>query len=301
MTATATRLATAAPSVAGPHDSDTRVPGPTCRPRPLARYRDGDGCERHVVSRRGAQGSVLVIDQDALSFSDRRLVAHLWPDEPQINASVIAHAYVADHHGRRARPLSDLDWETLPAGREPATEYELRRGDELRDEQGRSYRLAIVDDGRRGDELRWTRRRPRRRPEPVGLRTVIGALEAYEPARARTKAALDDDHNAATGRLAAELQRLEHGPFVLNRALREAVQQRVASGELSLSQIAAHCGRGKQLATGLRIGDTSWLGRRIGTLPETGRSSATPWIHSDTLALIAREGLGVEPREVELA
>jgi hypothetical protein len=30
----------------------------------------------------------------------------------------------------------------------------------------------------------------------------------------------------------------------------------------------------------------------------TGRRN--PWVHSDTLALIARDGLGVAPREVEL-
>ena len=301
MTATAVPSSTASPSDARRIRRDARVADPPHHRRPLARYRDREGCERHIVARHGAQGSVLVIDQDALSLGDRRLVAHLWPDEPQINASLVADAYVADAHGRRARPLSELDWATLPGGREPAEEDEPCRDGELRDRHGRCYRLAVVAGRRLGGELRWTRRRGRRRPEPVALRTVIGALEAYEPARSRTKAALDDDQEAATRKLAAELQRLEHGPFVLNRALRDAVQQRVRSGELSLSQIAARCGRGKRLATGLRIGDTSWLGRRIGTLPEAGRSSPTPWIHTDTLALIAREGLGVEPREVELA
>jgi hypothetical protein len=35
-------------------------------------------------------------------------------------------------------------------------------------------------------------------------------------------------------------------------------------------------------------------------LPEGGRRTPTPWVSSDVLALIAREGLGLAPREVEL-
>jgi hypothetical protein len=135
----------------------------------------------------------------------------------------------------------------------------------------------------------------------VALRT-IGALEDYEPARALTRAAIEHPPSgAATEVLARELRMLERSPLVLNRALREAVHRRVRSGELSLSCIAARCGRGKRRATGLRFGDTTWLQRRLGVLPEKACSEPTPWIHTDVLALIAREGLGVEPREVELA
>ena len=48
-------------------------------------------------------------------------------------------------------------------------------------------------------------------------------------------------------------------------------------------------------------GETSWLARRIGVTPRGRvRPQPTPWIHSDTLALIAREGLGLCPNEVEL-
>ena len=136
----------------------------------------------------------------------------------------------------------------------------------------------------------------------MSLRTVVGAVEAYEPMRTLTRAAVQ---RAATRMevhaLARELDQLERSPLVLNRALREAVQRVVRGGELSLSCIAARCGRGKCSATGLRIGDTTWLQRRLGVLPEHGSSEPTPWIHTDVLALIAREGLGVEPREVELA
>ncbi len=134
------------------------------------------------------------------------------------------------------------------------------------------------------------------------MRTVIGALEDYEPARALTRAAVAHrPRGTGTEVLVGELRELERSRLVLNRALREAVQLRVRSGELSLSVIAARCGRGKRRATGLRVGDTTWLQRRLGVLPETGVSQPTPWIHTDVLALIARQGLGVEPREVELA
>ena len=69
---------------------------------------------------------------------------------------------------------------------------------------------------------------------------------------------------------------------------------------LSLSEIAIRCGRVKRDCKGNESGETSWLARRLGILPEGGRSAPTPWIHSDVLALIARDGLGVSPREVEL-
>jgi hypothetical protein len=71
--------------------------------------------------------------------------------------------------------------------------------------------------------------------------------------------------------------------------------------ELSLSEIAIRCGRVKRDGNGYAVnGDTSWLGRRIGQLPDGGADSSTPWVHTDTLALIARRGLGVAPVEVEL-
>jgi hypothetical protein len=101
-------------------------------------------------------------------------------------------------------------------------------------------------------------------------------------------------------RLAGELERLARSPIVLNRALREAVQRALARGELSMSEIAIRCGRVKRDRKGNESGETSWLARRLGLLPEAGRDTPTPWVHSDVLALIARRGLGVSPREVEL-
>ena len=67
-----------------------------------------------------------------------------------------------------------------------------------------------------------------------------------------------------------------------------------------MSEIAIRCGRIKRDRRGNVSGETSWLARRIGLLPEGGGDEPTPWVHSDVLALIARDGLGVSPREVEL-
>jgi hypothetical protein len=69
---------------------------------------------------------------------------------------------------------------------------------------------------------------------------------------------------------------------------------------VSMSEIAIRCGRVKRDANGTASGETSWLARRIGMLPEGGKSAPTPWVSSAVLALIAREGLGLSPREVEL-
>ena len=78
------------------------------------------------------------------------------------------------------------------------------------------------------------------------------------------------------------------------------VQKTVERQQLSMSEIALRCGRVKRDRKGNESGETSWLARRVGLLPEGGRDTPTPWIHSDVLALIARHGLGVSPREVEL-
>ena len=97
--------------------SATLTPSPTAADRPaggsgtaprsadLGTYRDRGGRERVVIARPGAGGSVLVIDQDAQTLTDRRLVAHLAADEPAVNAPVVAELYVADAE-RRAGGLS---------------------------------------------------------------------------------------------------------------------------------------------------------------------------------------------------
>ena len=86
---------------------------------------------------------------------------------------------------------------------------------------------------------------------------------------------------------------------MLNRRLREVVLATIGRNELSMSEIAIRCGRVKRDSRGNESGETSWLGRRLGLLPEGGQRTPTPWIHSDVLGLIARSGLGLSPREVE--
>ncbi len=137
----------------------------------------------------------------------------------------------------------------------------------------------------------------------VSVRDVIGALQDYEPVRALTTAAIrahHDDPGLSVAVLRAELARVAASPIVLNRRLRERVVQALARDGLSMSEIAVRCGRVKRDRRGNVSGETSWLARRLGLLPEGGERSPTPWIHSEVLALIARCGLGVCPWEVEL-
>ncbi len=97
-----------------------------------------------------------------------------------------------------------------------------------------------------------------------------------------------------------EHERLAGSPIVLNRGLREAVQRELRLGVLSMSEIALRCGRAKRDRRGNSSGETSWLARRIGQKPEGAEQRPCPWIHSDVLALIARDGLSISPNEVEL-
>jgi hypothetical protein len=68
-----------------------------------------------------------------------------------------------------------------------------------------------------------------------------------------------------------------------------------------MSEIAIRCKRIKHDDRGHESGETSWLARRVGILPEAGAPAPTPWVHSKVLALIARDGLRVSPHEVEFA
>jgi hypothetical protein len=155
-------------------------------------------------------------------------------------------------------------------------------------------------------EIRWLALPPSGadgEPHPVSVREAIGCLESYEPVRALTLAALarwSGNGGVSTTVLRAELVRVQNSPIVLNRTLRTVALAAIEREGLSLSEIAIRCGRVKLDRRGNVSGETSWLARRLGILPEAGRKSPTPWIHSDVLALIARRGLGVSPREVEL-
>jgi hypothetical protein len=135
------------------------------------------------------------------------------------------------------------------------------------------------------------------------LRHVIAALESYEPMRTLTEQAITrhcNDSGIGLARLQCEFERLCMSPVVLNRGLREAVLDAIDQHGTSMSEIAFRCGIVKRDRRGRTSGETSWLARRIGIMPEGGERAITPWIHSDVLAVIARKGLGISPREVEL-
>jgi hypothetical protein len=251
---------------------------------------------------------VLVIDRSVRGDADARLVAHLAPDEPAGNARLMCALYIREVHRRevRCRPVRAADFAT-PAGVEddedlicgaPAPAQPV-------DACGHAYRLEALDTGMSIPELRW--RRVARESSDGGVQTVsarqaIASLESYEPVRTLTRRALREARGArlSTAVLAAELARVLESPIVLNRGLREATLAAVASQQLSFSEIAIRCGRLKRDAAGNVTGETSWLARRLGLLPEGGKSAPTTWVHSDVLALIARRGLGLSPREVEL-
>jgi hypothetical protein len=278
----------------------------------LGGYRDTTGRSREVIARRRSDGSLLVMDRDAQTRGDGRLVAHIEADEPVANAALVCALYLRDAHRGRCRRVTveDVIGKTLPGEGEESPQlvreadvplrHGITEGDVL-------YRLELVRTDFAARELRWCRRSCRdsfaAAPIPMCLREVIGAIESYEPAFGLTRKALAGyrrDANVSTTVLRCELERLSDSPIVLNRELRRAVLAAVENGGLSLSEIAIRCGRVKRDPKGNTSGETSWLARRVGILPESGSGRRTPWIHSDVLALIARNGLSISPREVEL-
>lgn len=304
----------------------------------LGRYADRHGRPREVLARPGRAGSVLVIDRDARTLGDRRLVAHLGADEPRGNAALICRHYLHDSRGRWCRPVAAEDLRSAGPGAYslggPCQSDESPAGAELLDADrcgeraqvsaalvdvdGRGYWLGTTSGRTSIPELRWLRtpadldasrpNRPRDRsaspsPQAVSLREVIACLQSYEPARARTMELLArhcGDPAVSVAALRAELARMDASRIVLNRGLREAVLSAVETRGLSMSEIALRCGRVKYDARGNASGETSWLARRVGIAPEGGEREPTPWVHSDVLALIARSGLGIGPHEVEL-
>ncbi|HEX4110244.1 MAG TPA: hypothetical protein VHX88_19090 [Solirubrobacteraceae bacterium] len=294
-------------------DSSPVALAPTER-RPIATYVDVEGIERSMHVLAGAGGSVLLIDRARDDGSDARLVAHLWPDEPLSNIRLLTRMYLADLAAVRCRPLEDEDLRRDPGAPTPSivAQRTCELGEpgavagELADRRGRLFRLEAVPlDQGDARELRWTRTRDDADGgEVVRLRDVVGALEDYEPARSISLAQVDcrgcERRGISRGRLRIELERLGASPIVLNRRLRETVVAMVAAGGLSMSEVAIRCGRVKRDPRGRVSGETSWLGRRLGLLPECGTNLPSPWVHSEVLALIARRGLGIPPRDVEL-
>jgi hypothetical protein len=273
---------------------------------PLGRYSDRHGRAREVIALPGAAGSTLVIDRDRSTHADARLVAHLGADEPAENAALTCRRYLDDAiaQDRRCRLLTDEDTRVAPFVEQPVGDPAITDDASALDRLGCSYSLQRLNSGMAIPELRWCRLRPSQGSEyePLSLREAIAALESYEPLLALSVSALGSwgaDGNVSTTVLRAELARVQESPIVLNRPLREVVLAVIARQELSMSEIALRCGRIKRDRRGNESGETSWLARRLGLLPEGGRSTPTPWIHSDVLALIARRGLGISPREVE--
>jgi hypothetical protein len=286
----------------------------------LGGYADAHGRARELLARPAPDGGTLIVDRYARTLGDARLVAHLASDEPRENAEIVCQHYLSDPLGRWCRPVMPDDLTARdPARRPESTDAEVapfQRSDELVDRAGHAYRLGLVASRLAIPELRWLAlpldaeieeakihgAKPQS-PRPLSVREVIACLESYEPARALTARALDrhrEDLAVSVAVLRAELARIDASRIVLNRGLRMAVMGAVERQGLSMSEIAIRCGRVKHDARGNASGETSWLARRIGAAPEGGESTPTPWIHSEVLALIARAGLGISPREVEL-
>jgi hypothetical protein len=274
----------------------------------LGHYTAPDGAEpREIVSAPGAEETTLIIDRLARTHGDARLVAHLGADEPPENARIVCAMYLADQTRGRCRPVTAQDLEQGPlAVSHPNAEQPSSPHPPVLDADGHSYRIREVSTDDDFPQLRWTRSR---RPgcdvefDQLTLRDVIARLEDYEPVRTLTAEALAlhrEDPRVSTCQLQQELDRVTGSPILLNRGLREVVQRKVARGELSMSEIALRCQRIKRDRRGNISGETSWLARRIGQLPEGGEDAPTPWIHTDVLALIARQGLGASPHEIEV-
>ena len=271
----------------------------------LGGYRTDEGPrERRILAVAVPDESVLVLDCEVASYTDARVLARIAPEEPPANAKLVAELYLADTRRGRSRAVTLADLEGSAAvSRSPNGTRTSTTDAEFAADLGR-FQLRVSANPGRFPELRWMQlgERPGEPLRPITLRDVIGALERYQPAIAMTRSAIDAhplDGALSTSTLRAELRRMESSSIVLNRALREAVDRALASG-MSLSEIALRCGRIKRDCRGNVSGETSWLARRIGRLPEGGKPSPTPWVHTSTLALIAREGLRLSPREVEL-
>jgi hypothetical protein len=306
--------------------SQTESPGPSAdmvpqdrkhdaasdKPRLLGRYLDPENRLRQVVMLPGAGGSVLVVDRDAATLGDRRLVAHLAPDEPPENAALLCEHYLRDSAGHWCRRVTPEDLWTVPFAAMEEREVEdsaaepMPSATALTDKRGCTYRLEMCLAKKPGPELRWCRRPPAGEggsAQPVCVREAIACLESYEPIRTLTRRALAvhrDDPEVSTAMLRSEHARMEASEIVLNRGLRRAVLATAAAQDLSMSEIAMRCGKARHDAHGKQSGETSWLARRLGIAPESGKGTPTPWVHTDVLALIARRGLGISPREVEL-
>jgi hypothetical protein len=259
-----------------------------------------DDVPRELVILHGADGSRLLVDRREADGADARLLAHLSSDEPEVNARLVCREFLADSW-RAARRLQAEDFGAPGEGDHRAGTNEAFRPEVLYDATGGRYFLRVTGTPA---QLRWHRESGGHRGAlALSARDVVGALEAYEPVCEITRSAIARyrrDRGVSVSALAVELRRIEASPIVLNRRLREAVLEAVREQGRSFSAIAMSCGRVKHDRRGNGSGETSWLARRVGLLASSPGARPNPWVHSATLALIAREGLGIAPREVEL-
>lgn len=274
-------------------------------------YADERGRPRELVVCPGAFGSLLVVDRDSATLGDHRLLAHIPADEPPENAALVCRLYLQEPGVRLCRPLTREDFTRAPF---PASGEDCRVAADRHSAGGliahgrQLYGIRPHDScGEEPPELRWSRRsedHPAESWAPVTLRQAIAEIESYEPIytlTARAIACYDRDPAVSVDALRRELTRSRASALVLNRGLREAVVDAVERRRMvSMGELALRCGMVKRDRRGVFVGDTSWLARRVGLMPAAGKSRPTRWVHVDVLALIARRGLGVSPREVEL-
>ncbi|HEX3520075.1 MAG TPA: hypothetical protein VHT29_13665 [Solirubrobacteraceae bacterium] len=245
--------------------------------------------------------SVLVLDTLAGTLIDMRLVAHIAADEPPENAQRITAMYLEDPTRGRCRALTEAELDTLCTVEETPAQHLPLPDETGLDLDGCRLEIRVIAGKRAAPTLRWVQISAGGLPSVVTLREVLAQTQSYEPVLALTRAALAvPDPGVSTSTLQLELKRLQDSPIVLNRGVREAVQRALASGETTLSEIALRCGRIKRDSSGNVSGETSWLTRRAGLIREHAGRTPGVWIHSDVLALIARDGLSLDPREVEL-
>lgn len=287
--------------------------------RVLATYTDVQGALHELLAWTGASEGIVVVDRGGTPLAATRLIAHIASDEPVENATIVCREYLARLRAGRdcsCRAFADDDLCRAPVCDEHAEAGSWVAPVTVPAERCNSGAVFVLGAQRvrqAPPQLRWWRLGASAiethaaavpcSGAPVSLREAVGVLEDYEPLRSMTLAAIacvQSGSGLSTTMLRAELARVRHSPIVLNRALRETVLASVARGELSMSEVAIRCGRVKRDTRGNVSGETSWLARRLGLLPEGGQARPTPWVHSDVLGLIARRGLGVAPREVEL-
>lgn len=153
-----------------------------------------------------------------------------------------------------------------------------------------SFRIAELD-----GELRWIADPG---SEPRTVRAACGAVATYEPVVGLTRLAIRRGE-ANTSRLQRELADVEALRTTLNRGIRERfLAMATCDPRITRSEIARRCDRCRPRDD---RPDASWVARRLGLKPSSGESVPTPWIAPAVLSLLATQGLGIDPSEVELA